>query len=433
MTSRSTSTADRGATGPRQTAIPAAGRAARGGGPVPQAPSGVGFWFVAASFAVLMAFGTAPTPLWPLYEARDGFGATTVTVAYAVLVVGSAFGFVALGHLSDRFGRRRVVVPSLLVGIVAALVLAIQPSLPGLLAGRVLNGVAIGLMASTATAYLHDLYHQRHPERPGSTLPGVVATMANLGGLALGPLVAGLVAEWAPHPLAATQIGFAVAMAVCLVLSLSTPETVDAERRAQGRPARFALRPGSQGPFTASLALAFFSFALLGLLSSLGAIMLHEELHISSHLIAGLAPFLMFAASAVGQLLLGGMRPARMTATGAAVFAVGLGLVALSLYHPALWLFLVAVVIAGAGAGVLFKGGVVMASASAEPTSRAGVLAVYFTAGYLGLGGPSILFSVVTHHVSVQSTMVGFAVLLTLGAALSAAFGARHAAARPVG
>jgi MFS family permease len=400
---------------------------------LPQASSGVGFWFAAVAFAVLMAFGTAPTPLWPLYEARDGFGPTTVTVAYAVLVIGSAFGFVALGHLSDRFGRRRVVVPSLVVGIVAALVLAFEPSLGGLLIGRVLNGVAIGLMASTATAYLHDLHHQWRPDRPAGGLPGIVATMANLGGLALGPLVAGVIAEWAPHPLAATQIGFAAAMAVCLLLSLSTPETVDRERRAQGRPARFALRPGAKGPFTASLALAFVSFALLGLLSSLGAIMLHDELHISSHLIAGLAPFLMFAASALGQLLLGGMRPARMTAAGAVVFAVGLGLVALSLYDPALWLFLAAVVIGGAGAGVLFKGGVVLAGASAEPTSRAGVLAVYFTVGYIGLGGPSILFSVVTHHVSVQSTMVGFAVLLTVGAALSAALGARHAEPKPAG
>ncbi|MER6113044.1 hypothetical protein [Streptomyces hirsutus] len=58
-----------------------------------RASHATGFWLVAVAFTVLMAFGTAPTPLWPLYEARDHFGATTVTVAYASMVVGAAAAF----------------------------------------------------------------------------------------------------------------------------------------------------------------------------------------------------------------------------------------------------------------------------------------------------------------------------------------------------
>lgn len=147
---------------------------------------------MAVAFTVLMAFGTAPTPLWPLYEARDHFGATTVTVAYASMVVGAAAAFLGLGHLSDRLGRRRVIVPALLVGIVASVVLIAWRDLPGLIAGRILNGVGLGLMASTATTYLHDLHHEARPERTDSALPGIVATAANLGGLAAGP--------WSPEP-----------------------------------------------------------------------------------------------------------------------------------------------------------------------------------------------------------------------------------------
>lgn len=63
-----------------------------------------GFWFVAIAFLTLMAFGTVPTPLWSIYQTRDHFGATTVTVAFAVMVVGAAASFRLLGHLSDRFG-----------------------------------------------------------------------------------------------------------------------------------------------------------------------------------------------------------------------------------------------------------------------------------------------------------------------------------------
>ncbi len=288
-------------------------RAARSARP-PGVTPGAGFWLVAAAFAVLMAFGTAPTPLWPLYAARDGFGPTTVTEVFAVLVGGAAFGFLAFGHLSDRFGRRRVVVAALGVGAAAALLLALWTDLPGLVVGRLLNGLAIGLMASTATTYLHDLYAREHPDRPGSTVPGVVSTAANLGGLALGPLVAGAIAQWVPHPLTVTQLGFAVAMTIALLLTLITPETVDRLAAAAARPGRFALRPGGRGVFASAAALGFFSFALFGLVSSLGAIMLHTRLGISSAFDAGLAPFLMFVAAAVGQLTLA--RLSRVAAAG---------------------------------------------------------------------------------------------------------------------
>ncbi|MGW3159639.1 hypothetical protein [Streptomyces sp. NPDC001089] len=84
-------------------------------------------------------------------------------------------------------------------------------------------------MASTATTYLHDLHHEARPERTGAVLPGIAATAANLAGQASGPLVAGASADWLPKPLITTQVIFTLAMAVCLALVLSTPETVDLE------------------------------------------------------------------------------------------------------------------------------------------------------------------------------------------------------------
>ncbi|MGV9914551.1 MFS transporter [Streptomyces tendae] len=370
---------------------------------------------MAVAFTVLMAFGTAPTPLWPLYAERYGFGATTVTVAFAVLVLGAVAGFVGLGHLSDRLGRRRIVVPALAVTTVAALVLVEWTTLEGLLVGRFLAGAGIGLMASTATAYLHDLYHRRYPDRPDAALPGVVASLANLGGLALGPLVAGGVAQWVGHPLTVVQSGFAVASALCLVTVLVTPETVERTGDAAGPPPRFELRPGTGRVFAAAAALAVFSFALFGLISSLGAVILVARLGITSHLVAGVAAFLMFGASALAQLLLGRLAPRPMSLLGAILLPGGLLLVTGSLYRPALWAFLLAVTVAGAGAGLLFKSGVVRATEVAREKSRAGVLAMFFVAGYLGMGLPAVLFSVASRHVGLGPAMVGFAGVLSMG------------------
>jgi MFS family permease len=383
------------------------------------------FWFVTAAFASLMAFGTVPTPLWPIYQVRDHFGATTVTTAFAVMVVGAAAGFLGLGHLSDRLGRRRVIVPALLVAMTAAVVLAAWPALPGLIIGRLLTGVAVGLMASTATAYLADLHREAHPGHAGSPVPALVATAANLGGLSMGPLVAGAAAQWIPAPLVTPYVVFAVLMAVLVVLVLAGPETVDTELAGRDRPVRFALRPGRRAAFGAASGVGFFAFAVMGLFSSLGAIIVRGQLGISSYFIAGLAPFTAFAASAVAQLALSALPRTRLLALGTLLFPAGLALTAVSLYHPALWLALVAAALAGAGAGLLFKGAVSQTVGAADPASRAGVLAVFFVIAYLGMGLPSVAFSIVIQHAALRPSMIGFASALSLGAAAAVAVAVR--------
>jgi predicted MFS family arabinose efflux permease len=377
-------------------------------------PPAAGLWVVTAAFTTLMAFATVPTPLWPLYQVRDHFGPSSVTIAFAAMVAGAAVTFPTLGHLSDHIGRRRVVVPALLLGIVAAVVMSVWPGLAGLITGRFLTGVGVGLMASTATACIADLYRTAHPDRPGSAGPGLISTAANLGGLALGPLVAGALAEWFPAPLVTSYVAFAVVMGIAGALVLLTTETATRHSTGPARPVRLALRPGHRAAFGAA-SVGFFAFALMGLFSSLGAIIVRGELDIASPFIVGLAPFTAFAASAVAQLALGRLTLPKQLVTGTVLFPVGLALTALSLYRPALWLVLVAAGVAGAGAGLLFKGSVTQSAIAAVPASRAGALAVFFVIAYLGMGLPSVAFSLLIQSAPLNTTMIGFAAVLSAG------------------
>src|SRR5437899_2256634 len=86
-----------------------------------------GFWLVAYSFAVVMAFSALPTPLYPLYAARDGFSPLVITLVFAVYVVGVVASLLLGGHLSDRFGRRRVLLPATAVSAVAGVVFILSP------------------------------------------------------------------------------------------------------------------------------------------------------------------------------------------------------------------------------------------------------------------------------------------------------------------
>ena len=380
-------------------------------------------WVVTAAFSTLMAFGTVPTPLWPLYQVRDHFGPTSVTIAFAAMVAGAAVTFPTLGHLSDRIGRRKVVVPALLLGVGAAIVIPVWPSLAGLITGRFLTGVGVGLMASTATAYIADLYRSAHPDRPDSPSPGLISTAANLGGLALGPLLAGALAEWFASPLATPYAVFAVALGIAAALILLTPETVIPHAAKETRPVRFALRPGHRTAFSAAATIGFFAFALMGLFSSLGAIIVRRELDITSHFTIGLVPFTAFA---VAQLALGRLTFAKQLTIGTILFPLGLGLTTLSIYQPTLWLLLVAASISGAGAGLLFKGSVTQTAGAAAPTSSAGVLAAFFVIAYLGMGIPSVVFSLLIQHAPLNTTMIGFAAVLSAGTIATVAASERN-------
>src|SRR5246127_4809002 len=110
------------------------------------------FWMGSFAFLSVMAFSAVPSPLYGLYRARDHFSLFMVTVIYAVYAVGVIGSLLLAGHLSDWYGRRRLLLPALGLAIVSAIVFLVSKSLVGLLVGRLLNGIAIGIVVSTASA-----------------------------------------------------------------------------------------------------------------------------------------------------------------------------------------------------------------------------------------------------------------------------------------
>ena len=182
------------------------------------------FWGVAGAFAVVMASSSLPTPLYVLYRQRDGFSTSMITVAFAVYALGVATSLYLAGHLSDSIGRRRALVPAILVAGASAGVFLVWPALPGLLLARFLCGLAVGVVSSTATAYLAELDRGARSDRP-SQRAALVATIANLGGIGTGPLIAGLVSDRLPHPLVLPFVLILPALLLGALLVGLAPET----------------------------------------------------------------------------------------------------------------------------------------------------------------------------------------------------------------
>jgi MFS family permease len=165
-----------------------------------------GFWAIAFSFLAVAAFSTAPSSLYGLYEQQEHLSSLTITIVYAVYALGIVVSLLLAGHVSDWYGRRAVLLPALAVAVVAAVIFLTWRSLAGVIVARVLTGLALGAAVATATAFVTNL--DAGPDGVATRRAGMVATIANIGGLALGPLIAGLLARYAGHGLTLPFIVF---------------------------------------------------------------------------------------------------------------------------------------------------------------------------------------------------------------------------------
>ena len=207
---------------------------------------GLAFWLVGYTFAVTMAFSAVPTPLYVLYQARDGFGPLMVTVIFAAYAAGVVASLFLAGHVSDWLGRRRMAAVAVAVNMASGALFLAWPSVTGLIAGRVISGISIGMLTATATAYLSELHAAAHPGRP-RTRAEMVATTANLGGLGFGPLLAGFLAQYLGDPL---RLPYLVAEALMLVGAISlalAPETVTRPWNPPAYPPQRVSRPVGSG------------------------------------------------------------------------------------------------------------------------------------------------------------------------------------------
>jgi MFS family permease len=379
-----------------------------------------GFWLVAFVFATTMAFAAAPAPLYVLYAREDGFGSFTVTVIFAAYAIGVAVSLYLAGHLSDRFGRRQVLLPAVLLNVVAAVMFLTWHQLGWLLAARFVSGLGIGILTATATAHLTELHRAA---RPGSSpqRAALVGTAANIGGIGLGPLVAGLLAEYAGRPLYTPYAVFAFLMLAGLLALVAVPETVaPAMDEWRYRPQRVTVPAEARAGFVAAAMLGFVSFAMFGFFTSLAPSFISGTLHHTSHALAGAISFAVFGSAAVAQVLTARWSPSRLYAVGLVVLPVGLVLVVSAILAASLALLVVAGVVVGAGAGTAFKAAVGSVIELAPPAARGETLAGLFLVGYLGMSVPVILLGVLLQYVAIHPSIIAFGALMLVLLAVAA-------------
>jgi MFS family permease len=375
-----------------------------------------GFWAIAFSFLTITAFSTAPSSLYGLYERSEHLSSLTITIVYAVYAVGVVASLMLAGHVSDWYGRRVVLLPAIAVAIVAAVVFLVWRSLAGLFAARVLTGVAVGAAVATATAFIADL--DAGPGGVPTRRAGIVATIANIGGLACGPLIAGLLARYAPRGLTLPFQVFLAALVVAAVLVAMSPEGhPPAGPRPRYRPQQLSVPVEARRTFTAATVGAFLCFAVFGLFAGLAGAFLAGPLHHPSPALIGLTIFVTFGSGVVVQTTTTTWPAHRLIAAGVVPALIGLGLLVLSAWTspPSLVLFLIGGIVAGAGGGAIFRGSLTLVISTSGADDLAGALATFFISGYAGLSVPVVGVGLLLQHLSPRVTLLIFGLAVGLG------------------
>ncbi|MFB1298719.1 MFS transporter [Mycobacterium sp. pW049] len=329
-----------------------------------------------------MAGTTLPTPMYSLYAQRFHFAVLTTTVIFAVYAGGVLFSLLCFGRWSDAVGRRPMLLAGVVLAVFSAAAFLTADGVPQLLVGRALSGLSAGIFTGTATAAIIEA---TPPNR--RTRAAAIATVANIGGLGFGPLLAGALVEYAPAPLHLTfvvHIGLALVAGIALSI---VPET--SGRSGQIGIQRLSVPPEVRGVFTVAALAGFCGFAVLGLFTAVAPSYV-ATFDIGNHAVAGLVVFSIFAASAAAQIAATRIAPQRAVALGCATTVVGMIVLAATLMLSSLIGLVAAAVVCGAGQGISFSRGLAAVAERTPADRRAEVTSTYFVVAYVAISLPVV-------------------------------------------
>lgn len=332
-----------------------------------------------------------------------------LTAVFGVYAAGLVPAIFLAGPLSDRLGRRRVVLPLIVAAAgVSLLLIAAASSLPLLFLGRFLQGAVSGAVFSVGSAWVAEL-----SALAGAGAAGRRAAVAMTGGFSVGPLVSGLLAQYAPGPTTLSYLVHVVVIGFGLAAARSLPETVDLGRE----------RPEARGPLvlaherrtllTVLLPMSVCVYAFPSVV--IAAVPLLVETSAPPVLLTGFLAGITLGAGALAAPL------QRRVGSWTAALGTGLGsagylLATLGAGTGSPPLLLGAALLLGSGGGLVLSAGLGLTARLAQPERRGALSATFLGCAYVGFSAP-LLTALLAERTSVQlplALLCGLAALLSL-------------------
>src|SRR5258706_5735872 len=276
------------------------------------------FYLLASITVSNLASSSAPTPLYPIYQAEWGFSPLAITFVFGIYAVAVLGALLVAGRLSDYLGRRPVLIVATMVQAATMLLFAFADSLSTLVAARVIQGLSTGAAIAAVGAGMLDIDKAR----------GAVAnSVAPASGTALGGVLAGLMVHYLPAPTHLVYLVLAAILVAQVIGVVLMPESIPprAGAIASLRP-QFSLPAATRQPILVAAPVLIAVWALAGFYGSLGPSLVHGSFGLDSSLLGGIALFVLAGIAGISVLLTHRLEPRTLMIYGATVLLAPLAI-----------------------------------------------------------------------------------------------------------
>lgn len=374
----------------------------------------LGFVGAVYAFMIVMMGTTLPTPLYPLYSNVFQLSPLMITVIYAVYAVGVIGGLLVFGQLSDRIGRRYVLIPGIILSIISAIVFLFASNVGLLLLGRVVSGLSAGLFTSTATTTIVNLAPDDKKNQAST-----IASSVNMLGLGFGPLLCGVLAQYLPYALHLVFIVDIVLLIPAFIGIWLMPEPIKDKQSFRIKVQKLSVPSNIRGTFIYAVIPVFVGFSMLGLFTAISPNFLGDILDIHNRAIIGLTVFLVFCASTVGQLLFKQKSDYSVLMLGSGTLIVGVILVGISLLLSSYVLLLIGAIVSGLGQAFSFRAGLSTVNSVSPQDKQAEITSTFFTIAYIAISIPVVGVGLLQLGLSIQGAGLTFSIIVVLLAIIS--------------
>ncbi len=374
------------------------------------------------------------SPLYALYKEAWLLQASDISFVYVIYMVGALCGLLFFGSLPDRVGFRPMMQCGVVLALLGTIISMIAWDMTTLSIGRFVVGLASSMLTTSATLGLAKVSPSGNMQRVAMMTGFLMAF-----GFGLGPLVGGIIGQWAPAPLVVTYIPTLVlgTLGLMALMRLKLPKgAMPAEiARLNWRDALPRLtwpQANASWAFVLTCCLPFLAFGGFGLYASMAPLFLDQLVPWHGPVVSGTAIALILFASAAVQVLAGRMPTHWCGTTGFISLALSNVFLVANLSSSSAILFGMGVLLTAIGHGACMLAGMSMVNRLATAGTRSGLLATYLVIGYIGSMMPMMGMGWIADHWSMDVAIRAFAAMVISVGVPAAILFYRHPRMRPL-
>lgn len=350
------------------------------------------------------------TPLYGLYKDLWQLLPSDVSLIYAIYMGGALCGLLCMGRLPDQLGFKPVLFLGVILALIGTVMSVLAWDMVSLCVGRFIVGLGSSALTTSSTIGLKTLAPKRF-----ETQIALITSLLIVSGFALGPLVGGIIGQWAPNPLVMTYLPTILlcSIAIFVFIKLPWPSII---LPANPKPLKMdSLIPKltlTEKPFVKTFAitcsLAFLAFSAFGLYASLAPLFLEKLIPWHGPIVSGGALAVILFGSACIQLSIGRLPVHLCGFFGLLSLALSNALLMANLWLNSGFVFGLGVLFTAAGHALTLLAGMNMLNRITNDNNRSGVFATYLVVGYLGSMLPMMAIGWIADHYGMPTALCVF-------------------------